>query len=148
MKRWTYIILSLVVIFGIIQLIPGKFPEKSDDTSKDLLANTNPPEDVAKIIRTACYDCHSYQYTKPWYGNVAPSSWLVANHINEGTQHLNFSKWTDYSRKTMLHKLDEIQDEISGGDMPLNQYTWMHKDARLTQEQRDLLTSWFKELSK
>lgn len=35
-------------------------------------------------------------------------------------------------------------EEVEEGEMPLNSYTWMHGEARLSKEQRAQLIAWFK----
>jgi hypothetical protein len=33
---------------------------------------------------------------------------------------------------------------IEEGEMPINSYTWMHPEAKLTDAQKQLLIDWFK----
>jgi len=68
-------------------------PDNSLDKKYDFFAENDVPADVAKILRTACYDCHSQEVKYPWYSYVAPISWQVATDINMGREHLDFSNW-------------------------------------------------------
>ena len=80
----------------------------------------------------------------PWYNNIAPISYWLANHVKEGKDHLNFSSWDKYSIKKKDHKLEEIIEMVGEGEMPLWEYTWTHGEARLTQEQRNAVVEWAK----
>ena len=51
------------------------------------------PPEVEAILARSCNDCHSNGTEWPWYSNVAPVSFFVINHVNEGRRHLNFSEW-------------------------------------------------------
>lgn len=108
----------------------------------DFLKATGAPPEVAGLFRAACYDCHSDETRWPWYSHVAPVSWLVASDVNRGRRHVNFSEWPVTNAELARKKVEEMGDEIDDGDMPLKKYTLIHKDARLTDEQRDELTSW------
>ena len=57
---------------------------------------------------------------------------------------MNFSDWENYSVKKKDHKLEEVIEMVEAGEMPLNEYTWTHKTAKLTKEQRNLVIAWVK----
>ena len=97
-------------------------------------------------MKTACYDCHSNQPTFPWYTNIAPLSWWIKHHIDEGSHHLNFSEWGTFELKRKNHKLDECVEMLEKNEMPMSSYTWMHQEAKITDAQRLLLIEWFKGL--
>lgn len=141
------IILGLVAIFIIIQFLGIDKDNPGYPAENDFIAISNPPEDIAQIIRTSCYDCHSYQTEYPWYTNIAPVSWWIGHHIDEGREHFNFSEWGNYSEKKALHKLEEFYEEVEEGEMPLTSYTIMHGDAALSTEQVKKLVNWVKGLN-
>ncbi|MDZ7268459.1 MAG: heme-binding domain-containing protein [candidate division KSB1 bacterium] len=114
------------------------------DQSRTLAAQMAVPAKVQNIFDRACRDCHSHQTTWPWYSNVAPASWLVINHVNEGRRHLNFSDWAKYTPKQARHKLEEICEVISSGEMPLKSYLLLHPDAKLTPAEVETLCAWTK----
>ncbi|MEP2026185.1 heme-binding domain-containing protein, partial [Reichenbachiella sp.] len=99
-----------------------------------------------QIIKTSCYDCHSYHTKYPWYTNVAPLSWWIGDHIEEGREHFNLSEWGAYSEKKALHKLEEFYEEVEEGEMPLTSYTLIHGEASLSDEQVKKLVTWVKSL--
>jgi hypothetical protein len=99
-------------------------------------------------MKTTCYDCHSEETKTPWYAQVAPFSWWINDHINEGKEHLNFSAFGTYSAKKAAHKMEECYEELEKGEMPLTSYTITHADARLSDEQKATLINWFKSVEK
>ena len=142
MKLGKKIAWALLVVFVVMQSIR---PEKNLDNTDHLasfLSETNPPAEVRELLKTSCYDCHSNNTEYPWYNAVAPVSYWLADHVKEGKGHLNFSAWATYDAKRKDHKLEEVVETVGEGEMPLNEYTWTHEGARLTQQQRDAITAW------
>jgi len=142
------IILGLIVALVLIQFIRIDQTNPPVDKSKDFITLTQPSEEVKGILVTSCYDCHSNETQYPWYTNVAPLSWWLKHHINEGREHLNFSEWATYAEKRQQHKLDECMEEVHEGEMPLSSYTIMHKDAALSPAQKEVLNAWIATLIK
>lgn len=140
------IIAGFILVFIILQFFGPDTSSPAADPSKDFIVNTQPPEQVTSILKSACYDCHSYQTNYPWYSNIEPVSWWLQDHIEHGRDEFNMSLWSDYSSNRADHKLEEAIELVEEEEMPLPSYTWVHGDARLTPEQRDLLTEWFSSL--
>jgi hypothetical protein len=140
------IILTLLSILIVIQFIRIDKATKPFDANTDLIALIKPDAEIVSILKVSCYDCHSNQPTYPWYTNIAPVSWWIKHHINEGSHHLNFSEWGNYSQKRKDHKLDECIEMVEEDEMPMSSYTLMHKDAKLSSAQKTLLLNWFKGL--
>lgn len=140
------IALVLLVVLVIMQFFTiDKTPIESDP-EKDFITITQPSVEIKTILETVCYNCHSNKTEYPWYSNIAPVSWWIKDHIEEGKGHLNFSIWGDYPLKKQDHKLEEFYEEVEEGEMPLPSYTWWHADARLTGEQKEQLITWVKNL--
>lgn len=139
------ILLGLIAVLVIIQFFRIDKTNPPLDPPNDFINVQNPPQQIAKLLKDACYDCHSHESKYPWYTNVAPVSWWVKSHINEGREHLNFSTWGTYPLKKRAHKLEECYEEVEEKHMPLKSYTWAHPEARLTEDQRATLVSWFKD---
>jgi len=142
MKIVKKIALALLVVFIGMQFYQ---PEKNIDNGNHLevfLTETNPPDQVRMVLKQACYDCHSNNTLYPWYNNIAPVSYWLADHVDHGKGDLNFSDWAAYSVKKKDHKLEEVVEVIEGNEMPLEEYTWTHAEARLTEAQRKALIEW------
>lgn len=138
--------LSLVILFLLIQSIRIDKTTQPVDDKKDFISLVVPNQEVASILKTSCYDCHSNQPIYPWYSNIAPVSWWIKNHINEGSHHLNFSVWGDYSDKRKHHKLEECIEMIEEDEVPMSSYNLMHKNAALSDAQKVQLVEFFKAL--
>jgi Haem-binding domain len=133
--------LSLIAIGALVggaQCIP--VDRSAPPVAGDLAA----PGDVAPILRTACYDCHSNETAWPWYSAVAPVSWLIRRDVTAGRQRLNFSEWADYASdpETAARKLAEISTAMADGDMAPWYYRLLHPRARLTRAERAILIRW------
>lgn len=136
--------LGFLGFFLVIQLIRIDKSTPAGNFSDDFIVSEATEENVAMLIKNACYDCHSHQTEYPWYAQVAPVSWWIKNHINEGRKHLNFSVWTTYNAKKQKHKLEECIEMMENNEMPLKSFTWTHPEAKLSDEQKALLVSYFK----
>lgn len=144
MKLLKKFFLALLLVFVIMQFFrPDKNITQGDHTI-DFITETKPPVLVKTIMEQSCYDCHSNNTVYPWYNNVAPISFWLADHIKHGKGHLNFSEWDSYDDEKKDHKLEELEEMISNGEMPLKEYTWTHKEARLTEDQRNAIIDWAK----
>lgn len=124
----------LIVLVGI-QFVPV------DRTNPPVKTVFQGPEPVMQILRQSCYDCHSNQTTWPWYSYVAPVSWMVANHVEEGREELNFSDWAAHA--TDGHLMEEIYEEVEEGHMPEGSYLWMHPEAKVSEADLAILKDYF-----
>jgi hypothetical protein len=111
---------------------------------------TNPPSSAALVgprpvvatLRRACYDCHSNATRWPWYSHIAPLSWVVVAHVEEGRRELNFSEWNAYYPNTQRRKLRWMGRALSEEQMPPWYYRLAHPGARLSPSDRTLLERW------
>lgn len=140
------IIIAVVAILVILQFFGIDKTNPESDPSMDFIAMMNPPEDIKGILKTSCYDCHSYKTVYPWYTNITPLSWWIGDHIRHGRGEMNFSEWGTYSQKKALHKLEETYELVEEDEMPLPSYLWAHGDAELTAEQKERFISWVKSI--
>lgn len=139
--------LILLVLIGALVVIQFFRIDKTNppvDRQKDYLSSMEVPLEIAQILKTSCYDCHSDEAIYPWYSNVAPVSWMLKHHINEGREHVNFSTWMDYSEKKKISIHEEITEVLEEGEMPMLSYTLIHSDAKLSESSKAALISWFK----
>jgi len=136
----------ILVAFIIIQFFPIDKTNPPLTPGMDFLKIKNTPAETAKLIQISCYDCHSNETRYPWYSNIAPASWFLKNHVNEGRKHLNFSTFATYEPKRQIHKLEECIEMIEKNEMPLESYILGHQDAKLTPEQKQELINYFKKI--
>ena len=147
-KRLTLKNISIffIFLFLIIQSISIDKTIAPANLTKDFISLTAANSEITTMLKSSCYDCHSNQPSYPWYTNIAPVSWWIKHHINEGREHLNFSIWGTYKEKRKNHKLDECIEMIEEGEMPMSSYTLMHSDAKLSDAQKMQLIEFFKSL--
>ena len=136
------ILLGLLVVLLAIQLFRPEQNKSDAAEINDIAAIYPVPSQTGKLLRTACYDCHSNHTNYPWYAKIQPVAWWLNDHIVEGKRELNFSEFGTYSLKKQAHKLDEVAELVANGEMPLSSYTIIHGDAKLTDHQKQELTAW------
>jgi len=142
MKTLKRILIALLIIFIAIQFFrPAK--NKSESASPNDIAAIYPvPDSIQSILKVACNDCHSNNTRYPWYAEIQPVAWWLDNHIKDGKKGLNFSEFASYRIKKQYHRMDDINELVKKKEMPLSSYTWIHKDAILTDRERYALASW------
>ncbi len=144
MKLIKKILLALLIVLIIAQFFG---PEKNDGDyalMEPFLTETNPSPEVEGILKESCFDCHSSVTRYPWYNNITPVNYWLADHIDHGKGHFDMSKWNAYSVKKKDHKLDELIEMVEIKEMPLNSYTWTHTEAKLTDAQIKVIIDWAK----
>ena len=134
------IIIAVIVALLVIQFIPVNRDNPESDSQSEIALQPN----VKTIVEKACYDCHSNKTNWPWYSYVAPVSFIVAKHVEDGRDELNFSIWQEYSEKRKSKKLKELVEEVEEGEMPLFPYPVTHPEASLTEEEINTLIQWAK----
>jgi len=134
------------LVFGVAQFIRPDTNVPERDPAVDLIALTRPGNEVAGLLHTACYDCHSDQTVYPWYDRITPVNWWVQHHVDEARAEGNFSEWGELPEKKRKHFAEEAVELITDGEMPLPSYAFMHPDAELTEGQRQVLSGFFEAL--
>ncbi|MEP7238905.1 MAG: heme-binding domain-containing protein [Ferruginibacter sp.] len=142
MNRIKKILLVLLVVFIAIQFAQPAQNKSGQVLPTDIFKTVAVPENVHAILQTACYDCHSNNSRYPWYNYVQPVAWILANHIKHGKKDLNFSEFGSYPISRQQSKLKAIADQLRDGAMPLYSYTVIHKNARLTKEEKLVIINW------
>jgi hypothetical protein len=120
-----------LVVFAAIQFVPYGWWHENPPVIADA---PWPSQGAADIARTSCYDCHSNETEWPPYSYVAPMSWLVRNDVESGRDELNFSRWDEDDGE-----VDDASEAVADGSMPPDRYVRMHSDARLTDDEEQLL---------
>jgi mono/diheme cytochrome c family protein len=125
------ILLGLIGLFVLIQFVPyGR-----DHTNPQVTAEPKwDSQRTRELAAGSCFDCHSNLTEWPWYTNVAPMSWLVQRDVDEGRLTLNFTQWDQPQAE-----VDEVFDVIAEGEMPPWSYTLTHRDASLSDAERQEL---------
>ena len=142
MKLLKRILLVLLIVFIAIQFVQPARNKAGRVLETDISKTVNIPDNVELVLKNACYDCHSNNTVYPWYINIQPMGWLMANHIKEGKAELNFSEFGSNSSRRQVSKLTGIANSIKEGIMPISSYTRMHKNARLSGDEKTRIIDW------
>lgn len=132
------IFIALFGTFILLQAIQIDIPEPEQ---VDPMEEIQAPKEIMQMLRTSCYDCHSYQTKMPWYGHIAPVSWEVKGHIKRGRKWLNFETWERYDEEKKQKIYKGIVKTINYS-MPMPMYLSLHEEAKLTQKQRNTIKKW------
>lgn len=146
MKIIKKIFLLLLIAFVAAQFFS---PEKNEGDLASIAffyEETNPSEDVKIILEESCLDCHSNVTKYPWYNSITPVNYWLAYHVKDGKKHFNISNWEGNSVKRKDHKFEELIEEVEEKEMPLNSYTWTHSEAKLSDDQVQLIVDWAKKV--
>ena len=146
MKVLKIIAIILLLIVVGIQFIPTTRNQSELVPPTDLMETYNVPEQVEVIFKTSCYDCHSDNTKYPWYNKLQPVSWIMEGHIKEGKSELNFNEFGSYSERRQKSKFKSILSQVKDGEMPLASYTWMHRDAKLSENEIKALEGWINKM--
>ncbi len=142
MSRAKRVLLGLLLVLVAIQLIRPARNKTNEVQNADFIKHFKAPAHVAEILKISCYDCHSNNTQYPWYTNIQPVGWLMANHIKDGKEDLNFNEFGNYPKRRQLSKLKGTENSIKDGSMPLSSYTLIHKNANLSRENRAVILKW------
>lgn len=146
MKIIKKILLFLLVVFVLAQLFGPEKNEGKLESMDSFYAETNPPDDVKLILKESCNDCHSDVTRYPWYNNITPVNFWMAEHVKDGKKHFNISGWENNSVKKKDHKFEELIEMVEEKEMPLPSYTWTHTEAKLTDTQIKSMVEWAKQV--
>ncbi|PWK17922.1 heme-binding domain-containing protein [Xanthomarina spongicola] len=146
MKTTKKILLGLLIVFIIAQFFGPERNEGELASVDAFLAETNPPENIQAILRESCFDCHSNVTRYPWYSNITPVNYWMADHVKHGKKHFNMSNWEGNSVKKKDHKLEELIEMVEEKEMPLPSYTWTHTEAKLSEAQILDIVEWAKQV--
>lgn len=134
-RRWKSLLAIASVVTLALLVVVQLVPYGRDHNNPPVVAEPTWDSPATRALADrACFDCHSNQTRWPWYSDVAPMSWLVQSHVDEGREVLNFSAWNRAQSEA-----DEAAETVREGEMPPRSYLLLHPEARLTAAERDQL---------
>ena len=138
------ILYLLIAVFIVIQFFhPDKNTNNSPEAHANDITKVIPiPDSVLSILQTSCYDCHCNNTDYPWYAEIQPATWWLNHHIEEGKKEINFNEFASYRLRRQYKKLKEIIEQVKEDEMPLSSYTIIHRDAKLSKNQKLVLNNW------
>lgn len=140
-RRRKIVFATCTILIGIQFIQPVR-----NQSGQVALSNTENsiilPTTVETILRKSCFDCHSNNTRYPFYTYIQPIGWFMNYHIQKGKNELNFNEFWSYSQRRQESKLKAIVNQIKSNEMPLSSYTFIHKNAKLTDEERGIIINW------
>lgn len=136
-RKVALAIVAPVLLIAGMQVVPYGRDHSNPPDGKLVAFDSPATEDLA---RRACFDCHSNRTKWPWYSNLAPVSWRIQNHVDEGRAKLNFTAF-DAANEKMTDAAGDAGEEVTKGEMPPSDYLLAHPEARLTAEEKRALVA-------
>jgi hypothetical protein len=146
MKRFKKILWAFLAVLLVIQFFHPERNSSSTTSANHISKAFIIPADVQSILDKSCDDCHSNNTVYPWYVHVQPVDWWMNGHIHDGKEELNFDEFSSYSPRRQFHKFEEIAEQVKEDEMPISSYTFIHRDAILTVEQKEKVIRWSQEM--
>jgi hypothetical protein len=94
-----------IIVFAAAQFVRPERANPATDARRTIQAHVGTASGLVAVLDRACSACHSNATVWPWYTQVAPVSWLMAQAVTEGRKAVNFSEWAAYSpdqQRTLL----------------------------------------------
>jgi len=132
--------------FILIQFIPVNKTNLPVDEKLNFIIVEKTPAKIESMLKNACYDCHSNETKYPKYASIAPISWSIKSHVEEGREHLNFSVWKNYNSDLKKSMLEKSIQTVENRTMPMPGYIVYHKEANLSPAERKVLSNYFAEV--
>ena len=148
MKTFEKIIYWFLIIVAVIQFIPVNRTNEPVDKKQNFVDLYQTPRNIRQLLKNACYDCHSNETVYPDYAYVAPISWSINEHVKEGREHLNFSKWGGFNKELKKSMLENTIADLQQKRMPIAGYKVYHPKSKLTDSESELLIKYFEEILK
>lgn len=134
------------ILFGLllgslaVQIVRPDRSNPPATAAASLAAKAPPP--IAAILDRSCRDCHSNETRWPWYTNISPVSWMVADHVHHGRDRFNYSEWSTYPSDDQDKFLGAMCNLTKRARMPLPSYLLIHRDAALSAADVAALCAW------
>ena len=130
-RRLKQAAVVFIIVLAAAQLVRPERANPATDASRTIQAHRGTTSGLVAVLDRACSDCHSNATVWPWYTQVAPVSWLMAQAVTEGRKAVNFSEWAAYPPERQRKLLVESCQDASEGKMP-GPYTLLHPETRLS----------------
>ncbi len=145
--KWVKLTLKILLIsFIVIQFFRPK-ENKAEGAQPNDLATVFPvPENVNQIFKKACNDCHTNNTVYPWYSKIQPVAWWLNEHVEDGKKEFNMNEFATFKLRKQFRRIGQVEELVKKGEMPLKSYTLIHRDAILTDVEKQTLYDWSKSI--
>lgn len=100
------------------------------------------PADVRAILQKSCFDCHSNQTRITWLQKLPVASSMVSSDVKGARSILNFTEWNKYTPMEQEGLIYLAVSAADDGQMPPDDYLWIHPDAKLSNQDKAVLKNW------
>lgn len=114
----------------------------SSAVTEPIFSGANIDPQSLELFQRACQNCHSVNTELPFYGRVAPISWLMARDVQQARLHMNLSRWQEYSADDQITLLSAIGSAVKNREMPPKRYLLLHSEAQLSAQEREQIYQW------
>jgi hypothetical protein len=136
-------LVAAVIVVGSASLLIHPFGAvRAHAPLEPLLSGAVVDPETVRILERSCQNCHSQNTGWPWYSYFAPMSWVIENDVHQARSHMNLSGWGEYSLERKQELLAELAAAIRSRQMPPARYTFMHRNARLAEPERERIYQW------
>jgi hypothetical protein len=136
-------VIGLLIAVAIASALT--YPRAAANSDRPLFEGARIDPRVLATFRRSCADCHSDATRYPWYSYVAPASILISIDVARGRERLNLSRWNEYSPVRQQRLLSEIANQVRDREMPLRMYTFIHREAILSDTEVSEVFKWTQE---
>jgi hypothetical protein len=143
MMRAKYILIATLILFIGIQFIQPVRNTSGQALPQSFLDTFQVNDTVKNLLANSCFDCHSNNTKYPWYTSVQPIGWLMAKHISDGKEELNFDELAALGTRRRNSKFKSISQQIEQDKMPLKSYLFVHRNATLNEADKKFLINFF-----
>jgi hypothetical protein len=137
----------LILVLLAIQLIRPDYSAPQTQEG-DFLDTYQSPTEISQLIQAGCYDCHSNYTHYPWYSQIAPLSWWINEHVEQGRKELNFSEWGLIEAQYYDEWAKKCAKYLQKYEMPMPSYQRMHPEAQYSEAEREMLIEYFQSLAR
>lgn len=136
-RRITIALTAAAALLAALQLVPYGHGRTHPPDGAQVSWDT---PGTRALAERACFDCHSNHTRWPWYARLAPVSWRIQHHVDEGRSAINFTAFAPGAGETG-EAAGEAGETVTKGEMPPADYLLLHPEARLSPAERQALAA-------
>jgi len=138
----TILILGAGLVVAISAFVHPFGKVKAQSYDKPLFAGAQIDPEVLQIFERSCQNCHSERTEWPWYSYIAPIGWFIEKDVQQGRDHMDFSRWDEYDRGSQRDILTRMSAVLRTRQMPLPRYLILHPSSKLSEGEITMIDEW------
>jgi hypothetical protein len=138
----TSLVAAVIILGGVSLLVHPFGAVKAHALAGPLLTGAVVDAETLRILQRSCQNCHSQNTDWPWFSYVAPVSWLIEKDVHQARNHMNLSRWYQYSLEEKRELLADLAAAVRSRQMPPSRYTLMHRSTKLSEPELERIYQW------